>query len=140
MAGYIQPVVLVLIRKDDKFLLTLRAEENPGANNFHGFWQIPGGGLEFGESLEACAIREAKEELGIDITIIRMIPKIYHDVRASWHGLLIGFVCELKNPADEVVINEESSDYGWYNLEEAKQLKLMPLCIEYMEEVMKMSS
>lgn len=128
MRNFIQPVVLVIIKKDDKYLLTLRAEVDAGANNFHGYWQIPGGGLEFGESVENCAIREAQEELGIDIHVEHMISKIFHDVRGTWHGILISFVCSMDNDTDEIIINDESSDYGWFTLEEAKKLKLMPLC------------
>ena len=34
-------------------------------------WAIPGGYLDYGESLEACAVREAKEETSLDVELIR---------------------------------------------------------------------
>jgi NAD+ diphosphatase len=132
MSNFIQPVVVILIKKENKYLLTVRAEEGEKENNFHGYWQIAGGGLEFGESVEECAIREAKEELGVDVEIVRMLPKIYHDTRGRWHGIFIAFECSMKDDA-EIVLNEESSEYGWFTLEEAKKLKMMPLCIEVLE-------
>ena len=134
MSNFIQPVVLVLIKQGNKFLLTVRAEVDKGANNFYGYWQIPGGGLEFGESTETCAVREAREELGIDIEVVKLLPKIEYDVRGSWHGLLITYMCTMKNPTAEIVLNEESSDYGWFTIDEAKSLKLMPLCMEVMQD------
>lgn len=52
----------VLIIKDSKILLGKR--KNAHGN---GTWAPPGGHLEFGESLENCAKREALEETGIEI-------------------------------------------------------------------------
>lgn len=37
------------------------------------YWMLPGGGLDFGETFEACAIREIREETGLDISIERML-------------------------------------------------------------------
>lgn len=36
-------------------------------------WSLPGGALEYGESVEAAAIREAKEETGLDIRVVNVI-------------------------------------------------------------------
>ena len=42
-------------------------------------WEFPGGKIEDGESEEDCLIREIKEELNIDIELIkRLTPSVYH--------------------------------------------------------------
>jgi len=42
------------------------------------YWTLPGGGLEENESIEYCAVREAKEELNISVRICGL-PFIYED-------------------------------------------------------------
>ncbi|MFJ9365430.1 NUDIX hydrolase [Nocardia sp. NPDC101769] len=46
----------------------------------NGLWAVPGGALEFGESVPECAVRETHEETGIDITIVGLVG-IYSDPR-----------------------------------------------------------
>ena len=36
-------------------------------------WSLPGGTLETGETLEACVIREVKEETGLEVTVDRLL-------------------------------------------------------------------
>lgn len=52
----------------DRVLLTLR-KHPPEA----GCWSIVGGKVDFLENLEQCAIREAREEAGVDVQLIRLL-------------------------------------------------------------------
>jgi ADP-ribose pyrophosphatase YjhB (NUDIX family) len=57
--------VNVAVIQDGKILLTKR-------NDFH-VWCLPSGGVEQGESIAEAAIRETKEETGIDIQLTRLV-------------------------------------------------------------------
>jgi 8-oxo-dGTP diphosphatase len=61
--------VAVIVIKDDKILLGKRKNSH-GA----GTWALPGGHLEFGESIKDCARRELWEEAGIRIRNLRYGP------------------------------------------------------------------
>ncbi|OGK67387.1 hypothetical protein A2377_01245 [Candidatus Roizmanbacteria bacterium RIFOXYB1_FULL_41_27] len=130
MDKQIMPVVCGVIVKNNKFLLTKRADDEWGEDfeEVKAFpWQIPGGGLEFGESVEECLHREIKEETGLNVEIVKLLPKLFHEVRGPWHGLFVCFLCKMKDKNQPVTINEEASDYGWYTLEEIAALPYLPL-------------
>lgn len=63
---YLDPKVAVgtIILADDRLVLVRRAIE-PG----YGLWVFPGGYVDRGEEVQAAAIREAKEEAGLDVRI-----------------------------------------------------------------------
>ena len=59
------PTVDILIEVEPNTVVLIRRRNPP-----HG-WAIPGGFVDYGESLEHAAIREAKEETGLDVTLVR---------------------------------------------------------------------
>lgn len=59
-------VATVLPQNDELLLVRHRKGEKR-------YWMLPGGGLDYGESFEQCAIREIQEETGLTITIDRML-------------------------------------------------------------------
>src|SRR3954469_14936145 len=78
---YIGIGVGVMIFNDKgELLLTKRGQ---GAKNERGCWEVPGGEVEFGETLAQAAIREAKEEIGVDIEITQQLFSIDHLIPAE---------------------------------------------------------
>ena len=69
----IKPVVIALIKKGNKYLMTKRISFDPKDKEFYPFvWQFPGGGMEFGETPEEAAKREMVEEIGTEIEIVNV--------------------------------------------------------------------
>jgi len=45
---------------------------------FKGYWALPGGRVDPGETVEQTIVREVKEETGLDVTVIRKVGE-YHE-------------------------------------------------------------
>lgn len=59
------PTVDIIIKIDKESIVLIKRK------NFPYGWAIPGGYVDYNESLENAAIREAKEETSLDITLLR---------------------------------------------------------------------
>ncbi len=59
------PTVDIIIEYEDRGLVLIERANPP-----HG-WALPGGFVDYGESLEAAAVREAREETGLAVTLLR---------------------------------------------------------------------
>ena len=62
---------------------------------FRGFWAIPGGFVEYGETVEEAAVREAWEETGLKVRLMRLLG-VYSDPRRDprFHSISIAFLAE----------------------------------------------
>lgn len=132
----IYPMAYIVVYEDGKFLLTQRRADADDDPLFDGKWQLPGGGLEIGENLQTLVKREAKEELGIDVDLKRTLALTevisYND---DWHRLCMAFLCKRTNSEQPVIVNDESYSYGWFALEDAAKLELMPKTLEILQYI-----
>ena len=67
---YVRPLALVLVRRDDRAILAA-----PGFDHVkqQRFYRPLGGGIEFGERAEDAARRELREEIGAELTDVRLL-------------------------------------------------------------------
>ena len=70
-------------------------------------WSLPGGGVKRGEDAEAAALRELKEEVGIDAEKLRLVEVIEDEVSGSPHSChLYTVTCDQHPAADNREIAE----------------------------------
>jgi 8-oxo-dGTP diphosphatase len=69
-----------IIMKDQSILLVQRKHEP-----FQGFWALPGGFVEYGETTEKAVIREVREETGLETTVYRLLG-VYSDPNRDPRG------------------------------------------------------
>ena len=59
---------LILNEAKDKFLIS---------QEYDGKWDLPGGGLDFGETVQDCLKRELKEEMGLEVVTVSGSPSYF---------------------------------------------------------------
>lgn len=120
---------LLMLRKSDKLLLMRRA--NTGYED--GKYCFPGGHVEKGEEVTKAMIREAKEEIGIDIKYDDLILKHILNRKVK-DNAYIDFIFECRNWEGTPIIMEKdhSDELKWFNLDE-----LPENVISFMKDVFK---
>ncbi|HEX2994245.1 MAG TPA: NUDIX domain-containing protein [Anaerolineales bacterium] len=99
----------MIITKDDKVLLIKR--KGPHGT---GTWSTPGGHLDFGETPEQCAVREVKEEVGLDVRDIRF-RCVTNDVFEATGKHYITIWMDGKSTGEpSIAAEEEVAEIGWF--------------------------
>jgi len=115
-----EPTAVVCIFNKAGELLLLKSHKFPGK------YIVPGGHIELGERIEEAAIREAKEETGLDVYDLKFInfQEFVYDP-AFWqkrHFIFFDYAC--KTDSLSVTLNDEAEEHVWVTLEAALRLPL----------------
>ena len=101
-----------IIKKDGKILLQKR-------QNAHGegTWSLPGGHMEYGETPEQTAVREAKEEVNLNIKNTRMMG-VTNDFMPEYKKHYITLYVEAEHVDGDPSIAEPDkiTDIGWFSM------------------------
>ncbi len=113
-------VVSALIKKGSKYLLIKEKLEDK-----QDYWIIPGGGVDFGESLEKALVREIKEELGLKVKIVKFL-KFHQAIVPKYHYHTIIFFYLAKSLDDKIKLGESKILAAkYFSKSEMKKLKLV---------------
>src|SRR5215213_2388792 len=114
-----QIAVSAAIFRDGKVLLVRRAR-SPGK----GFYSLPGGRVEFGETLHTALHREVDEETALKIEIIGLAGwrEVVPGPPGSGHYLIMSFAARWNS--GEPALNDELDDFKWLAPDDLGDLKL----------------
>lgn len=124
-----KPIVGVgaLIQDGERYLLIKRAAE-PDA----GFWSIPGGLVEVGEKVEDAAVREAKEETGLDVEVVELLGVVDKIVRdddslIKFHFVIVDYLVTPKGGSLRAA--SDALEAKWVKAEEIPGYEISPTLV-----------
>lgn len=100
----------LVLRKNDQILIGQRKRDD--------IWELPGGKIDPGETPEDCAVREMEEEMGIKVSIVKLINKlvgVYRKIPMEVYA----FEVELVSGEPQCIIHNEIK---WASIEEIQQM------------------
>ena len=123
-----QLAVSAAIFREGKVLVVRRAR-SPAK----GFYSLPGGRVEFGETLHAALHREIAEETALTIEIAGLAAwrEVMPTTEGGGHFVILSFAAHCS--AGEPALNEELDDFQWIAPDALGELKTTPGLLEVLQ-------
>ena len=86
-------------------------------------WALPGGFVEYGESVESAAVREAKEETSIDVELKDLV-NVYSKPDRDPRGHTVTIVFTAKGDFLDRKADDDASDIGIFSLEKLDEINI----------------
>jgi ADP-ribose pyrophosphatase YjhB (NUDIX family) len=111
-----------IILRRDRILMAQRGKEP-----LKGWWSLPGGALELGESLADGVKREVREETGLEIRplgVLEIFERILRDARGApeYHYVLIDYVCRITG--GELCAGDDVCAVEWVRRRDMPKLRI----------------
>ncbi len=103
-----------ILIEDGKALIVRRREIME--DDAIGWWEFPGGTMEFGESTEETLVREYREETGLDIVPMKLLYVNTVRMNPAYQIVVITYLCS-RADRGEVRLSPEHSAYQWADRE-----------------------
>ena len=98
-----------LILNPQQGVLLIRRGRPP----FAGCWALPGGFVDVGETCEAACVREAREETGLEVSVVQLAG-VYSDPSRDPRGHTVSVVYLCRPVGGETTAGDDASDARWW--------------------------
>ena len=119
----------IILNKNNEFLLVERSLSD---DYMAGYWELPGGGVDYGETPQESLRREIKEECGIGIKIIKPVAANTYFIN-DLQRIEITFLCDAID--ENVELSSEHSNFGWFKKDKINDVKVS----DYVSKIIKSS-
>ena len=109
----------IFIYDDDLNFILIKRKNDP----YKDYWALPGGFVEYGESVESAAIREAKEETSIDVELKELV-NVYSKPDRDPRGHTITVAYTAKGNMDDKKAESDASDISVFSSEKLDEINI----------------
>lgn len=110
----------VIVDKSNNVLL-LKRKKDPES----GKWSIPGGTVEFGETIENAIVRELREELNVEAEIISLLGVTNHIINVeNKHWVSPAFLVKIKSGIPENMEPDSHESMDWFPMEDLPEITI----------------
>jgi 8-oxo-dGTP diphosphatase len=88
-----------------------------GRDPYRGSYALPGGILEYGETMEECVVREVEEETGLQTEILDLVG-VYSDPDRDPRGHFVSAVFHLSSIGGDLRSGDDAADVGLFSLDD----------------------
>lgn len=120
-------VKALIFDKNKRFLMT-KDERLPG-----GKWGLPGGGVDFGESVQECLRREVFEETGFEVLSVAEQPSYFLTYQNEKNIHMVHVVFETSLKEGNFSPSTEATEYRFFDINEAKTVDLFDSTVTFLE-------
>ena len=116
-----------IVVSDDRLLMVRR-----GRGPAQGEWSVPGGRVEWGETLAEAIVRELREETGLDGVCGEFVGWVER-VDADHHYVILDFRVVVLDEASPVA-GDDALEATWVPLESVTQLRVVDGLVEFLSD------
>ena len=111
-------------------LLLVRRGRGPA----QGEWSVPGGRVEWGETLHEAVVRETFEETGLEVVVDRFLGWVER-VDESHHYVILDFAVSALDPSRAPVAGDDAAEVAWVAFADVSDLPLVGGLYEFLRDV-----
>lgn len=113
---------------DQDRLLLVRRGHGPGA----GWWSVPGGRVEHGETLAEATVRELREETGLEGVCGELLGWVER-IEDPYHFVILDFVVTVLDPSGPIA-GDDAAEVAWVPLTDVADLRLVEGLAEFLHD------
>jgi 8-oxo-dGTP diphosphatase len=104
-----------------------------GRGAAQGEWSVPGGRVEWGETLHEAVVRETYEETGLEVVVDHYLGWVER-IDDPYHYVILDFAVTPLDPGQQAVAGDDAAEVAWVPFGDVADLRLVAGLYEFLRD------